>query len=153
MQSSPSPQRRLNLAQDDSPISANLFEVLSLPQNRHPERSASQIDGVTQRLWRGAEGTSAVLNLPMLLGAFQPPGPTRLIPGAETKNLLASCYGRRLHLHSRHLRRHALHWRYQDLWLSVMQHKEDTSEGFTAAYGCKRLPSLEGYEDYSHIHR
>src|SRR5271163_3425039 len=54
-----------------------------LPQNRHPERSASQIDRVTQRLWRGvdepvprvAEGTSALLNLPMLLEAFRPPRP------------------------------------------------------------------------------
>jgi hypothetical protein len=54
---------------------------LVLPQNRHPERSASQIGCVTQRLWRGveepvlslAEGTSAVLLLPMLLGAFRPP--------------------------------------------------------------------------------
>jgi hypothetical protein len=51
------------------------------PQNRHPERSASQMDRVTQRLWRvaeepvlsGAEGTSAVLILPMLLAAFRPP--------------------------------------------------------------------------------
>jgi hypothetical protein len=32
-----------------------LFFV-KLPQNRHPERSASQIDRVTQRLWRGVEG-------------------------------------------------------------------------------------------------
>jgi hypothetical protein len=39
------------------------------------------MDRVTKRLWRGveepvlseAEGTSAVLNLPMLLGAFRPP--------------------------------------------------------------------------------
>jgi hypothetical protein len=46
-------------------MSANLSTVLfsKLPQNRHPERSASQVDSVT----------SAVLNLPMLLGAFQPP--------------------------------------------------------------------------------
>jgi hypothetical protein len=29
---------------------------LVLPQNRHPERSASQIDHVTQRLWRGVKG-------------------------------------------------------------------------------------------------
>src|ERR1700683_513032 len=29
---------------------------VKLPQNRHPERSASQIDCVTQRLWRGVEG-------------------------------------------------------------------------------------------------
>jgi hypothetical protein len=29
---------------------------LVLPQNRHPERSASQIHRLTQRLWRGVEG-------------------------------------------------------------------------------------------------
>jgi hypothetical protein len=42
---------------------------------------------VTQRLWRGveepvlsvAEGTSAVLILPMLLGAFRPPKPDNRI--------------------------------------------------------------------------
>src|SRR5277367_3373000 len=40
------------------PISAKLFRMffVKLPQNRHPERSASQIDCVTQRLWRGVEG-------------------------------------------------------------------------------------------------
>src|ERR1700733_5926585 len=27
-----------------------------LPQNRHPERSATQTDRLTQRLWRGVEG-------------------------------------------------------------------------------------------------
>jgi hypothetical protein len=56
---------------------------LVLPQNRHPERSAPQIYPATQRLWRGveepvlsvAEGTSAVLILPMPFGAFQPPKP------------------------------------------------------------------------------
>jgi hypothetical protein len=50
-------------------------------------RSASQIDRDTQRLWRGveepvltvAEGTSAVLILPMLLGAFRPPKPDNRI--------------------------------------------------------------------------
>ena len=56
---------------------------LVLPPTRHPERSAPPIDRVTQRLWRVAEepvlsvaeGTSAVLIFPMLLGAFQPPSP------------------------------------------------------------------------------
>jgi hypothetical protein len=45
------------------------------------------MDRVTQCLWRGveepvlsvAEGTSAGLNLPMLLGAFQPPKPDNRI--------------------------------------------------------------------------
>jgi hypothetical protein len=45
-------------------MSANLFRMffVNLPQNRHPacpglpwERSASQIDCVTQYLWRGVE--------------------------------------------------------------------------------------------------
>ena len=56
---------------------------LVLPQNRHPERSASQIDRVTQRLWRGveepvlsvAEGTSAVLIFTHIVRSFQPPNP------------------------------------------------------------------------------
>jgi len=37
---------------------------LVLPQNRHPERSASQIDCVTQRLWRGVEGPRRCLFYP-----------------------------------------------------------------------------------------
>ena len=56
---------------------------LVLPQNRHPERSAPQIDRVTQRLWRGveepvlsvAEGTSAVLIFTLTVRSFQPPNP------------------------------------------------------------------------------
>ena len=78
------------------------------------ERSASQIDRVIQRLWRGAEepvlsgveepvlsgveGTPAVLILPRLFGAFQPPKPapggatTVFSPGPRTRNLPASCY-------------------------------------------------------------
>jgi putative endonuclease len=34
-----------------------------------------------------------------------------------------------------------------NLHLRVMQHREGTWEGFTAAYGCKRLLYFEGYED------
>ena len=34
-----------------------------------------------------------------------------------------------------------------NLYLRVMQHKEGTLKGFTAAYGCKRLLYFEGYED------
>jgi hypothetical protein len=37
---------------------------LLLPQNRHPERSASQIDRVTRRLWRGVEGPRRCLIYP-----------------------------------------------------------------------------------------
>jgi hypothetical protein len=57
------------------------------PQNCHPERSASQIYRVTQRLWRGveepvpsvAEGTPAVLILPMQFRPFRPPKPENRI--------------------------------------------------------------------------
>jgi hypothetical protein len=53
------------------------------PQSRHPERSAARIYRVTDGLWRGveepvlsvAEGTPAMLILPMLFGAFPPPMP------------------------------------------------------------------------------
>jgi hypothetical protein len=51
-----------------------------LPQNRHPERSASQIFSVTQRLM-GAESKDPEDEiLSMLLGAFQPPKPENRIP-------------------------------------------------------------------------
>jgi hypothetical protein len=54
-----------------SPISANLFRMFfaKLPQNRHPERSASQIDCVTQRLWRGVEGPRRCY-LTLAVGSF-----------------------------------------------------------------------------------
>ena len=58
------------------------------------------MDRVTPRLWRGveepvpsvAEGTSAVLNLPMLLGAFHYRNPRTgfylvALDGAESKSL------------------------------------------------------------------
>jgi hypothetical protein len=61
---------------------------VSTPTESSSERSASQIDRVTQRLWRGveepvlsvAEGTSAVFILPMLLGAFRPRARTARAP-------------------------------------------------------------------------
>ena len=34
-----------------------------------------------------------------------------------------------------------------NLYQRVMQHKDGTLEGFTTAYGCKRLLYFEGYED------
>src|SRR5271156_5164017 len=43
---------------------------VKLPQNRHPERSASQIYRVMQCLVARSRRTSAVLILPMLFGAF-----------------------------------------------------------------------------------
>ena len=36
-----------------------------------------------------------MLTLPMLLGAFQPPGLVRVSPGPKITNSLASCYVRR----------------------------------------------------------
>src|SRR5580658_6514558 len=47
------------------------------PQNRHPERSASPIDLVTQRLWRAVEGPRRRVFYPMLLGAFRLPKPDK----------------------------------------------------------------------------
>jgi hypothetical protein len=38
--------------------------LVKLPLNRHPERSASQIDCVPQRLWRGVEGPRRCLFYP-----------------------------------------------------------------------------------------
>jgi hypothetical protein len=52
----------------------------NLPQNRHPERSASLIDRVTLSWWRGVEGPRRNLIYPMLLGAFQPPTPPGFFP-------------------------------------------------------------------------
>jgi putative endonuclease len=34
-----------------------------------------------------------------------------------------------------------------NLYLRVMQHEEGALEGFTVAYGCKRLLYFEGYQD------
>jgi hypothetical protein len=51
-----------------------------LPQSRHPERSASQICRVIQGLVARSRRTPAVLILPMLFGAFQPPSPHRRGP-------------------------------------------------------------------------
>jgi hypothetical protein len=53
-------------------MSGNLFEMFSLklPQNRHPERSASWIYRVTLHLAARSRRTPAVPIFPMLLGAF-----------------------------------------------------------------------------------
>jgi hypothetical protein len=48
---------------------------LKPPQKRHPERSASQIYRVTQRLVARSRRTPRVLISPMLFGAFRPPKP------------------------------------------------------------------------------
>src|SRR5580658_10915382 len=49
---------------------------LVLPQNRHPERSASPIDRVTQRLWRGVEGPRRSLLYPCCSALFDHRSPT-----------------------------------------------------------------------------
>jgi hypothetical protein len=64
------------------------------PQMRHPERSASQIYRVTQRLLRGVEGPRRCLSYPCcpeLFGTDARIGRTRhdLSLGPETKNLLS----------------------------------------------------------------
>jgi hypothetical protein len=47
-----------------------------LPQNRHPERSASPIDRVTQSLWRGVEGPRRCLFYPCCSELFDHRSPT-----------------------------------------------------------------------------
>src|ERR1700733_13132685 len=47
-----------------------------LPQNRHPERSASQIDCVIQRLWRVVEGSRRCLFCPCCSELFDHRSPT-----------------------------------------------------------------------------
>src|SRR5271156_1933010 len=70
---------------------------VKLPQNRHPERSASQIDRVTQRLWRGVEGPGRCLFSPCCSELFNhraaPGGPRYgFFPGDENQEL-ASTWG------------------------------------------------------------
>jgi hypothetical protein len=77
---------------------AKVSVPLVLPQNRHPERSALQIDRVIQRLWRGVEGPRRCLSCPAArsFSTTEPPpgGPATVFPrGSRTKNLLASCSG------------------------------------------------------------
>ena len=66
---------------EQGPISANLFRtfLVKLPQNRHPERSASQIYHLTKRSVARSRRTSAAPILTMVLGAFQPPKPENRI--------------------------------------------------------------------------
>jgi hypothetical protein len=67
----------LNLAHQDAvPQALTYLGCFSsnLPQNRHPERSASQIYRVVQR-WARSRRTPKVLILSMLFGAFRLPKP------------------------------------------------------------------------------
>ena len=78
---------RIVILRGPSPIQGQ--RSVSSQQTRQPERSASQIDRVTQRVARRRR-TSAVLMLTMLFGVFQPPsphwaGPPRSFPGAANR--------------------------------------------------------------------
>jgi hypothetical protein len=65
LQSSPQKENEDHVL-DMVPIGLTCSRCFSfiLPQNRHPERSASQIHRVTQRLWRGVEGPRRCLFYP-----------------------------------------------------------------------------------------
>ena len=88
-----------------------------------------------------------MLILPMLLGAFRPPTPEkgglchRLSLGPRTMNLLASCYVRRLHLHSRQPYRHALHWRRSTLKATKAFAQPSLGKNNSKAGGAKRSSS------------
>jgi hypothetical protein len=56
--------------------------VVKLLQNRHPERSASQTDRVTQCLWRGVEGPRRCL-ITHAARSFSTTGPATVRPGAN----------------------------------------------------------------------
>src|SRR5580704_11592956 len=93
-----------------------------------------------------------MLILPMPFGAFRPPkpapgGPATVFSWGREQELLASCHVRQLHLHSRQPSGTLYIGVTSNLYLRVMQHKQGTWEGFTAAYGCKRLLYFEGYKD------
>jgi hypothetical protein len=61
-------------------INANLFRsvFVLLPQTRHPERSASQIDRMTQRFWRGVEGPLRCLRCPCCSKLFDTEADNRI---------------------------------------------------------------------------
>jgi hypothetical protein len=84
---------------------AKVSVPLVLPQNRHPERSASPICRVTQRLWRAVEGPRRCLSYPCCSELFNHRAPTGrarygFSPGAENQEL-ASILLRHLHLCSK----------------------------------------------------
>jgi predicted GIY-YIG superfamily endonuclease len=88
----------------------------------------------------------------MLFRAFQPPKPApgrpaTVFPWGREQELLASCQsGSYIYILGSHTGTLYIGVT-SNLYLRVMQHKEGTWEGFTAAYGCKRLLYFEGYED------
>jgi hypothetical protein len=74
--------RLSNLYRGLRPICANLFRMffVKIPKNRHPERSASRIYRVTQRLWRGVEGPRRCLSYPCCSDFFDHRSPHRADP-------------------------------------------------------------------------
>src|SRR3984957_669862 len=64
------------------PLALTCFGCFSSksPENRHPERSASQIYRVTQRLWRGVEGPRRCLSYPCCSELFNHRNPHRAAP-------------------------------------------------------------------------
>jgi len=70
-----------------------------LPQNRHPEQSASPVDRVIQRQVARSRRTSAVLILPMLFGAFQPPSRTSCLGTSRESLSFPSFFFTVLRLH------------------------------------------------------
>jgi hypothetical protein len=79
-------------------MSANLFGMVFFtpPQTRHPERSASQMDRVTQSLWRGVEGPRRCLIYLCCQELFNHRARHGFSPGPRTKNLLASCVSQQI---------------------------------------------------------
>jgi putative endonuclease len=93
-----------------------------------------------------------MLILPMPFGAFQPPkpapgGPVTVFPWGREPELLASRHVRQLSTFSAAIQARFTLASPATFICASMQHKEGTWEGFTAAYGCKRLLYFEGYED------
>src|SRR5579863_5309457 len=84
-----SPKGRLNLSPGRIPISANLRGVFSKrPQNRHPERSASQILSGDTAFRVRSRRTPGLLIVPTLFVPFPPPKPA---PGGPPGHSLPCC--------------------------------------------------------------
>src|ERR1700691_441126 len=120
---------------------------VKLPQNRHPERSASQIDRVTQRLRRGVEGPRRCLSYPCCSELFNHRARTGrprygLPPGAENKGLARV---RRLNLYSRQPYRRAL--ASPATWISVSCNitiKCVSQQILLSGFGGRKAPSSMG---------
>jgi hypothetical protein len=90
----------------------------------------------------------------MPFAPFQPPkhapgGSATVLPRGREQEVVALCYVRQPHLHSRQTYRRVLHWPHQHPVSARHANKEGTLKGFPAEYGCKRLLYFAGYEDLS----